>query len=379
METQLQVAQKFEALGTLAGGIAHDFNNLLMGIQGNASLSLLDIDQSHLEYERLKQIEQLVQSGTELTGQLLGFAKGGKYEVKPSDLNRIIKKTIDMFARTMKEIHIHVTGQEDVWTVEIDRGQIEQVLLNLFVNASQAMPGGGDLYLNTENFIIDKIYNNPFAAVAGKYVKVSVTDTGVGMDDATRKRIFDPFFTTRKMGRGTGLGLASAYGIIKNHGGFINVYSEKGQGTTFNIYLPASNKKIKRERDVQRKILKGNETILVVDDEEVIIDVTGRMLDMLGYDLHIARSGKEAIEIYTKESDQIHAVILDLIMPDMGGRETFKALRSINPSVRVLLSSGYSADGQASEILSHGCNGFIQKPFTLSALSQKLREILDNE
>ncbi len=379
LEAQVQAAHRFEALGTLAGGIAHDFNNLLMGIQGNTSLVLYNTDPANPDYDQLKQIEEHVQSGAKLTRQLLGFARGGKYEVKTTDLNQIIAKTARMFSSAKKEIRVHITRQKHIWLVEVDRGQIEQVLLNLYVNASQAMPGGGELYLKTENFVIDEKYSKPFTVVTGKYVRMSVTDTGVGMDESTRKRIFDPFFTTKKMGRGTGLGLATAYGIIKNHGGIINVYSEVRHGTTFNIYLPVSKKKLPSEKTIRERLLKGNETILLVDDEEAVINVASRMLTKLGYNIRVSKSGKEALDIYGQEADKIDAVVLDLIMPDMGGKETFYALKSINPGVKILLSSGYSANGQASEILSHGCNGFIQKPFNLSALSLKLREILDHE
>jgi signal transduction histidine kinase len=224
-----------ESLGTLAGGIAHDFNNLLMGIQGRTSLMVMDKDYSHPDFEHLKGIEDYVKSAADLTRQLLGFARGGKYEVKPTDINEMIKKSSSMFGRTKKEIKIHEKYQKDVWTVEVDQGQIEQVLMNLYVNAWQAMPGGGELYIETENVTLNEDYVKPYQVEQGNYVKISITDTGVGMDEATRQRIFEPFFTTKEMGRGTGLGLASVYGIIKNHGGFINVYSEKGEGTTFNI------------------------------------------------------------------------------------------------------------------------------------------------
>ena len=244
LQAQLSQAQKMEAIGTLSGGIAHDFNNLLMGIQGRTSLMLMDKDLSHPDFEHLKGIEVYVKSAAGLTKQLLGFARGGKYEVKPTDINELITKSSDMFARTKKEIKIHGKYQKNLWTVETDHGQIEQVLMNLYVNAWQAMPGGGELYLQTKNVTLDENYVKPFEIKLGRYVKISVTDTGVGMDEDTRERIFDPFFTTKEMGRGTGLGLASAYGIIKNHGGFINVYSEKGEGATFNIYLPASESEV---------------------------------------------------------------------------------------------------------------------------------------
>ena len=245
LAVQLREAGKMEAIGTLAGGIAHDFNNLLMGMQGNASLMLLDINSSHPHYEKLKNIEQHVQSGADLTKQLLGFAGGGKYDVKPSNLNDLIKETSEAFGRTKKEINIHTNYQEDIWTVDVDQGQIRQVLSNLYDNSWQAMPGGGDLYLETENVILDEYYYvQSYGVEPGKYVKISITDTGVGMDEATKQRVFEPFFTTKEMGRGTGLGLASCYGVIRNHGGIINIHSKKGKGTTFNIYLPSAEKGI---------------------------------------------------------------------------------------------------------------------------------------
>jgi len=283
-----------------------------------------------------------------------------------------------MFGRTKKEIALHSKYQEGIWAAEIGRGQIEQVLLNLYVNAWQAMPGGGNLYVQTENVTLDENYVNRFDAAPGRYVKVSVTDTGAGMDESTLQRIFDPFFTTREMGRGTGLGLASAYGIIKNHVGFINVYSEKGEGTTFNLYLPASTKEVIEETGLSGKVFTGSETILLVDDEDMIIDVGKEMLKTLGYKVLAADSGKEAIEIYQKNVNDIDMVVLDMIMPDMGGGETFDRLKEINPDIKLLLSSGYSINGQAREILERGCNSFVQKPFDMKQLSQKLREVLNS-
>ncbi|MBW2112574.1 MAG: PAS domain S-box protein [Deltaproteobacteria bacterium] len=379
LEAQFQQAQRMESLGTLAGGIAHDFNNLLMAMQGRASLLLMDKDSSHRDFEHLKGIEGYVESAAELTKQLLGFARGGKYEVRRTDLNELIQKQNQMFGRTRKEITMREKFQEDLWPVEVDRGQMEQVLLNLYVNAWHAMPGGGDLYVETENLILDETYVQPFSIEPGRYVKVSVTDTGVGMDEATRKRIFDPFFTTKEMGRGTGLGLASVYGIVKNHGGFINVYSEKGHGTTFTIYLPASEGEVDEEKEATRDLLRGSETILLIDDEPMILEVAGELLEQLGYRVLRAGGGKEAVGVYEKNSDRIDLVIVDMIMPNMGGGETYDTLREINPDVKVILSSGYSINGQAQEILNRGCDGFIQKPFKIKELSHKLRQVLDDE
>ncbi len=382
MEARLRKVQKMESLGTLAGGIAHDFNNLLMGILGNASLLLLDKDCNHLHYERLRNIEKYVQSGSDLTRQLLDFARGGKYQVKPANLNHLVKNSSEMFGRTKKEVTIHSKYQKDIWTVEVDQGQIEQTLLNLYVNAWQAMPGGGEMYLKTENVVLDKYYVEPYGVEPGNYVKLSITDTGIGMDEKTQQRIFDPFFTTKEMGRGTGLGLASAYGIIRNHGGILNVSSEKGEGTTFDIYLPASKKEVIKENKFDEKFLEGTETILLVDDEDMIIDVARQMLTRLGYKVLTARSGREAIKIITEKNrlgSSPDLVILDMIMPDICGGETFDRIKAINPDIKVLLSSGYSINSQARAILERGCDGFIQKPFNIKQLSQRSREILDKD
>jgi two-component system cell cycle sensor histidine kinase/response regulator CckA len=377
MEAELIQAQKMEAIGTLAGGIAHDFNNILMGILGYTSLMLLNTEPDNTSHERLKSIEHLVESGADLTKQLLGFARGGKYEVKPTDVNELVRRSSEIFGRTKKEITIHRNYQKDLYIADVDRGQIEQVLLNLFVNAWQAMSGGGDLYLETSNVTLDEIYTRLHSINPGNYVKISVTDNGTGMDQATQRRIFEPFFTTKGMGLGTGLGLASAYGIIKNHGGIINVYSEVGRGTTFTIYLPASTRAIFEEKIIPAEAKKSTESVLIVDDQDMILAVARDMLKALGYKVFTAQGGKEALAIYNENKKSIDVVILDMIMPSMSGGETFDKLRAINPDVRVILSSGYSINGQATEIMQRGCNGFIQKPFNIKELSQKIREVLD--
>lgn len=381
LRKQLNQAQKMESIGTLAGGIAHNFNNVLMGIQGRASLMMMDKDSSSPDYEHLKGIEEYVVSATELTRALLGFARGGKYEVKTTDLNDLIQHETRMFGQTKKEIRIHGSYQDDLWPVELDQDQIRQVFMNLYVNAWQAMPGGGDLSIRTENVTVDEESSKPFDfdITPGRYVKISVTDSGIGIDHEIQKKIFDPFFSTKKKRQGSGLGLASVYGIIKNHGGYIHVDSERGNGATFTIYLPASEKKsVEMPKESNRQqIHYGQGTILLIDDELMILDVGRAMLEKLGYRVLIAGSGREALDLYAKHKTEIDLVILDMIMPGMGGGETYERLKEKNEGVKVLLSSGYTLDAQAKEILEQGCRGFIQKPFTVDQVSEKVKRIID--
>ena len=379
LEAQLQQAQKMEALGTLAGGIAHNFNNLLMGIMGNASLMLSDTDSAHSNYEKLKNIEKLVDSGSKLTQQLLGYAREGRYEIIPLNLNQLMKETSDTFRATKKEIRVHRELAENLFPIDADQGQIEQVLLNLYVNAADAMPGGGDLFLKTINVTDKDMKGRPYKPKPGNYVLLTVRDTGTGMDKRTTERIFDPFFSTKGLGKGTGLGLASVYGIIKAHGGYIDVESKKGSGTTFKIYLPGAEKKVQTVAKSARQIIEGSETVLLVDDEPMVLEVGINMLKKLGYTVLEAKGGREAVKVYKANKDKIDLVILDMIMPDRGGGETYDQMKEIDPTVTVLLSSGYSIDGQATEILERGCNGFIQKPFTVKELSGRIRETLEKD
>lgn len=377
MEAQLQNALRMESIGTLAAGIAHNFNNLLMGIQGNASLMLLQADSEHSFNQNLKNVEKLVQDGSKLTNQLLGYAREGQYEVKPINLNQLVEETSDTFGTTKKEIRIHKELSESLYGIKADQGQIEQVLLNLYINAADAMPGGGDLFIKTMNLTHKDLHRKPYSPKPGDYVLLEIDDTGIGMDKKTMKHIFEPFFTTKGLANGTGLGLASAYGIIKGHGGYIDVESEKGHGTTFRIYLPATTAEVHAKRNISDSFQIGNGTVLLVDDEEMIVNVGEDMLKNLGYEVFSATNGQKALEIFEKNNNEIDIVLLDMVMPVMGGGETYDRLKTINSEVKVLLSSGYNIDGEAKEILNRGCDGFIQKPFSINEISQKLREILD--
>ena len=345
LAAQLQHAKRMESVGTLAGGIAHNFNNLLMGIQGNASMVLLDIDSSNPRHKNLTNIERLVENGAKLTAQLIGYAREGSYEVKPISLNQLVKETSNTFGVTKKEITVHQALSEKLYGIRADQGQIEQVLLNLYVNAADAMPGGGDLFLKTINVTDKDITGKPYKVQSGNYVLLTVRDAGIGMDKETRERIFEPFFTTKGLASGTGLGMASAYGIIKGHGGYIDVDSEVGEGTHFSIYLPATEKVIEEKKVLSDELVKGKGTVLLVDDEKTVLEVGKELLNHLGYEVFPAENGRGALELYKKNQDKIDLVLLDMVMPVMGGGEAFDRMKEINSNVKVLLSSGYSLEG----------------------------------
>ncbi len=376
-EAHLRQAQKMEAIGTLAGGVAHDFNNLLMGIQGRVSLIPLETEASPRQMEHLKAIESYVARGANLTRQLLGFARGGNFNIRPLDLNLLVQESAQLFGRTRKEIEIGIDPAADLPAVEADRGQLDQVLLNLFLNAAKAMPSGGRIALATAGIELSVPEAETLGLRAGRFVRLTVCDTGTGMDETTRQRIFEPFFTTQAMGKGTGLGLAMVYGIISSHGGAVTVESEPGQGACFTIYLPASDRKPESEVTRSERMQPGSETILLVDDEEMIRDVGRQMLESMGYRVDTAASGEEALEILSAAKETIQLVILDLIMPGMGGAEAFKRIQELSPDTGVLISSGYSIDGQAAELLRRGADGFIQKPFRIQELSATVRQVLD--
>lgn len=378
LENQLHQAQRMKAIGTLAGGIAHDFNNLLMGIQGNVSLLMLEINADKSQYDSLKAIEQCVDSGAALTKQLLGYARGGKYVISIININATIKRTSELFARTNKDINIIHDYQDNIWPVEADQGQIDQVLFNLYVNARQAMEEKKEIRIKTENVILEEDFTRTHGVKPGDFVRISVQDTGSGMENEVKEHIFEPFFTTRKMGRGTGLGLASAFGIIKNHDGIIAVQSMVNRGTTIFIYLPSSEKDYLEDTDFKDEtLLYGTETILVVDDENYILESVKNMLEDIGYSVMTALDGMEAVELYERHAGDIDLVIIDMIMPKMGGVEAFDIIRDKDPHLKAIFCSGYSMNSFAQEFLERGSAGFIQKPFKMLKLSQMVRDILD--
>jgi len=377
MQAQVQQAQKFEAIGTLAAGVAHDFNNLLMGIQGQASILDLALGPDHAYGERTRAVFDYVESAKDLTQQLLGLARGGKYEALPTDINRVVGKSATLFGRTRKDILIHKHLPETPSVVTADRRQIEQVMLNLLLNAWQAMPEGGEIHIRIETVRPDEVFCRHHGLAAAPHVRIAVEDNGTGMDKATCQRIFDPFFTTKAKERGTGLGLASAYGIIKNHAGTITVDSEMGRGTRFCIYLPLSEKRATPDRCKDEAILKGAETLLLIDDEQMVREVGQEMLESIGYRVLVADGGESGVEMVRQNNGDIDLVILDMVMPGLGGARTFDRIQAIRPGIPVLLASGYSREGRANRIMERGCRGFIQKPFSISELSKMIRSIIE--
>lgn len=380
LESQLLQAQKLESVGTMAGGIAHDFNNLLMGVMGNISLLLLDKEDTHPDYQRLKNIEEYAQSGSNLTRQLLGFAKGGKYEVTTCDIHDILRSNCRLFQQTHKEIEMVLEFDAAVASIEADRSQIDQVFYNFYVNAWQAMEGGGKITIRSQNVALDREFTDSHEAAPGHYIAVEVEDNGVGMDDATLSRIFDPFFTTKEISRGTGLGLASCYGIISNHAGIILAESEIDRGSCFTVYLPVSESGAECHEisDENREVVPGKGRILLIDDEPMILDVGCKMLEVLGYEVTRAEGGSAALDILRQQQQGFDLVIVDMIMPGMGGGEIFDAIRERDGTIDVLLSSGYSLDDGARSVLERGGRGFIQKPFDLETLSKKIHHVLES-
>jgi len=380
LQKQLLQAQKMEAIGTLAGGIAHDFNNLLQVVLGYSELLLSEKFEGDPEREDLHKIHLAARSGADLVQRLLTFSRKVEPKCVPLGLNDQIKHVERLLSRTIpKMIDIRLKLEEDIFRVSADPALVEQVVMNLAVNARDAMPDGGVLTIRTENATLDDAFCalHP-EAKPGAYVMLSVSDSGEGMDQETIEHMFEPFYTTREMGRGTGLGLAMVYGIVKQHGGHLTCDSKISHGTVFNIFFPALENEVEpevKQGDVAPCF--GTETILVVDDEEPVRDFGARILAKAGYTVLIATNGKEALHEFNKEKSRISLVILDLIMPEMGGKECLQKLLEIDPNVRVLFASGYSSDALMAEPTDMGARGFITKPFRVQELLYQVRRILD--
>ena len=369
-------AQKMEALGTLAGGLAHGFNNVLMAIQGNLSLIRMNLPPDKRLQTQLDRIGQSTDKGVHLAKQILSFAKMGKFVVMATDLNTILKSTSRMFMRSNPNLRFHEYYESDLWETQVDRVQIGQLLLSLYMNAAEAMPDGGDIYLHSENMVLDANYTKAYDADAGRFVKISVTDNSVGLPKEARERIFEPFYSAYSPTRFDGLGLAAVYGTIKSHRGIINVYSEIGHGTTFSLYIPTS-KKDKLTSSDKAPIPHGHETILLVDDDDEAARVARVILENAGYHVIIANSGDEGIGIYKELHPSIDLVLLDIIMPDLDGDQVYTRMKAINANILVVLVSGYSVNKQIAALLNRGCVDFIQKPFQTQTLTAKVRLALD--
>jgi two-component system, cell cycle sensor histidine kinase and response regulator CckA len=380
LEAQLLHATKMEAVGTLAGGIAHDFNNLLQAIQGYADLLLFDKKESEPEYRELKEINRAAQRGAELTKQLLTFSRKVDAKLRPINLNLEVKQIVGLLERTIpKMVAIEVQLEKDLKRVNADPTQMEQTIINLAVNAKDAMPEGGKLIIETGNRFLSEEYCRLRPDLKpGPYVLLTITDTGHGMDRETLQHIFDPFFSTKEVGKGTGLGLAMVYGIVKNHGGHIECISEPGQGSRFEIYLPALEFTTDAGVTFQSKAPRGGrETILLVDDEESVREVGVSILKRFGYTVLTAADGEAALDTYLRERDRIDLVILDLIMPGMGGRRCLDRLLEIDPQVRVIISSGHFTEGAAINPVEMGAKSFMRKPYQAHVMLETVSQVLE--
>ena len=382
LEARLRQADKMEAVGTLAGGIAHDFNNILQGISGYAQLLLMEKEPGDPDCHRLEAIEKSAQRAGDLTKQLLIFGRKVESKLNPVDLNQEVVHVSNLLERTIpkmidQELHL----AEDLKVINADPGQLEQIVMNLGVNARDAMPDGGRLIIETENVTLDEEYCRAhLGAGSGEYVLLSVSDIGHGMDREILEHIFEPFYTTKETGKGTGLGLAMVYGIVKSHGGYIMCYSEPGQGATFKIYFPvvqAESIKQRLEQKEAEEIAGGTERVLLVDDEGAILDTGKDILERFGYTAITAESGERAVEIFESEKEHIDLIILDVGMPGMGGHKCLKELLKIDPKTKIVISSGYSVIGKVRETLESGAAGFIGKPYRLADMLKQVREVLD--
>jgi len=381
LQLQLLQSQRLESIGRLAGGVAHDFNNMLGVIIGNAEMAIEQVDPNHPIWNDLDAIRKAAQRSTNLTHQLLAFARRQTIAPKVIDLNRIVEDMLKMLRRLIGEdIHLNWLPKAALWPAHIDPTQIDQILANLCVNARDAIDGVGNVTLETGNMVFDDDYcSTHLGAMAGEYVMLAVSDDGCGMEKDVLDNLFEPFYTTKEMGKGTGLGLATVYGIMKQNDGFINVYSERNHGTTFKLYFPKYTGKTEQSKseEMQNLIQRGKETILVVEDEPAILKLAVRMLEKQGYTLLAAKTPGAAIETAKTYSGEIHLLITDVVMPEMNGRDLAEKLLPYFPGIKKLFMSGYTADVIANHGLLDTGIHFLPKPFSMRGLATKVREVLD--
>ena len=381
LQEQLRQSQKMEAVGQLAGGIAHDFNNLLTIIKGYSQLSLLELNEGDPLWGNMKEIQKTTGRAADLIHKLLAFSRRQILDMKVLDLNDILRDLDRVLRRIIGEdIELVTTLKEDLWRVKVDSGQMEQVIMNLAVNARDAMPSGGKLTIETANIELDETYaRTHIAATPGRCVILSVSDNGVGMTPEVKERIFEPFFTTKEKGKGTGLGLSTVYGIVKQSGGNISFYSEPGQGTTCKIYLPTVDEPLEEVRpsSTGEELPSGSETILLVENQEDVRKLALRVLERQGYRVLEASNGSEALMICEEGKEPIHLILTDVVMPKMGGKELADRIKTMRPEIRVLFTSGFTGNAMVHRGILDSGIPLLQKPFMPSALAQKVREVLD--
>ncbi len=382
LELQLVQSQKLEAVGTLAGGIAHDFNNLLTTILGHISLALMKLGPRHQAARGLRDAETAAERAAELTQQLLRFSRKTPVELKPIDLNQSLETVIGLLQHSIdRETDLEVSLAPQLWAVEADRGQIEQVIMNLCVNARDAIEEGGRIRVHSANRFVDEAYCRTHAqGRVGEFVEFGVSDTGCGMDEATRARVFEPFFTTKEVGKGTGLGLAMVYGIVKDHRGWVEVQSDQGQGSAFRVFLPRTHRALVSEaKALLPRLHHGVETVLLAEDEEAVRKLGLEILERHGHSVLEARDGQEAIDLFRRHRDQIGLVVLDLTMPRRTGWEAFHEVRRLKPDVPVILSSGYSLEAGPQAARQFGAEAFLPKPYKAQQLLTLVQKVLDAE
>jgi len=382
LQKHIQQLQKFEAIGRLSGGIAHDFNNLIGAILGWAELGCEDSAPGTKARERFQKIREQSHRAAKLTSQLLAFGRRQILQPRKINLNIFIREEMNFLGKVLGEdIEIRIVEAPDLQVVHADPTQLQQVFMNLCLNARDAMPAGGQLKIDTRNVVIgEDVCREHVHATAGNYVLMTVTDTGLGMDDATVERIFEPFFTTKELGKGTGLGLATVYGIVKQHGGFIYVDTEPGKGSSFRVYFPADSGVHEPREVIHNSLaLKGSETLLLVEDDDGLRDSVQEMLQTLGYRVISAPDGKKAVELFREHADEIQLVVMDVVMPSQGGLQSYPELVAIKPGIDVIFTSGYADEAESLAAQLEKGAKFLQKPYTLPKLSQIVRNALDRK